>query len=149
MAQQLSLSYNTVYKAVNTIRLAILAHADDAKTLLSGEIEIDESYFGGKRKGNRGRGAAGKVPVFGILERNGIVKVEVVPNVKAKTLIGLTVKKVRRGSIVYTDRYRAYDSLMFCGYRHLAVNHSKQFVNGKVYINGLDAKVSGAMQKSV
>lgn len=149
MAQQLSLSYNTVYKAVNTIRLAILAHADDAKALLSGEIEIDESYFGGKRKGNRGRGAAGKVPVFGILERNGIVKVEVVPNVKAKTLIGLTVKKVRRGSIVYTDRYRAYDSLMFCGYRHLAVNHSKQFVNGKVYINGLEGFWSYAKERLI
>ncbi len=51
------------------------------------EIEMDESYFGGRRKGNRGRGAAGKVPVFGILERGGKVKVEVVRNVKGDTLL--------------------------------------------------------------
>jgi len=43
----------------------------EAETLFSGEIEVDESYFGGKRKGKRGRGAAGKVPVFGLLKRGG------------------------------------------------------------------------------
>ncbi|MCD6502146.1 transposase, partial [bacterium] len=47
-------------------------------------------------------------------------------------------QKVRRGSIVYTDRYRAYDSLMFCGYRHLAVNHRTHFATGRVCINGLE-----------
>ena len=67
---------------------------------LSGEVELDEAYFGGHRKGKRGRGAAGKVPVFGILERNGQVKVEVVKNVKAETLITETIKKVRRARSV-------------------------------------------------
>jgi transposase len=57
--------------------LAIVANSPDLH-LLTGEIELDESYFGGKRKGQRGRGAFNKVPVFGILERDGIVKVEVV-----------------------------------------------------------------------
>ena len=83
------------------------------KILMTGKIELDESYFGGRRKGNRGRGAAGKVPVFGILTREGKVHVEVVPNVQTETLIGITVKKVRRRSIVYTDKYKAYDSLCF------------------------------------
>ena len=46
--------------------------------LLNGEVEIDESYFGSRRKGKRGRGALGKIPVFGMLERNGKVKVKVV-----------------------------------------------------------------------
>lgn len=75
---------------------------------------MDESYFGGRRKGKRGRGAAGKVPVFGILERNGTVKVEVVKNVTAQSLLNMTIKTVRRGSIVYTDKFRGYDALMFC-----------------------------------
>jgi len=66
---------------------------------------LDESYFGGRRKGKRGRGASGKVPVFGILERNGKVKVSVVKDVTARTLLDLTVKTVRRGSIVYTDTF--------------------------------------------
>ena len=52
--------------------------------------------------------------------------------------MGLTVMKVRRGGIVYTDKYKAYDSLMFCGYRHLSVNHSSRFSEGKVHINGLE-----------
>jgi transposase len=64
MSLQLGLSYRAVYGAVSAIRMAILSHAEDASTLLGGEIELDEAYFGGRRKGNRGRGAAGKVPVF-------------------------------------------------------------------------------------
>ena len=108
---------------------------------------MDESYFGGRRKGKRGRGAAEKIPVFGILERDGIVSVQVVPNVRAETLLGYAVKKVRRGSIVYTDRYKAYDSLMFCGYRHLSVNHSTHFSQGKVYINGLEGFWSYAKER--
>ena len=146
MAEQMNLAYNTVYQAVKTIRYSILTHASDANDLMVGEIELDESYFGGRRKGPRGRGAAGKVPVFGILERNGKVLVTVVPNVTAETLIGLTVKTVRRGSIVYTDKFRSYDSLMFCGYRHLKIDHGKRFTSGKVYINGLEGFWSWAKE---
>jgi len=148
MAAQLGLPYNTIYKAVTTLRLAILAtDIKNCHLLFKGEVEIDESYFGGHRKGNRGRGAAGKVTVFGVLERQGRVNVEVVPNVKAETLLHLTVKKVRRGSIVYTDRYKSYDALMFCGYRHLKVDHSIRFSQGRVYINGLEGFWSFAKER--
>ena len=149
MAEQMGLAYNTVYQAVRKMRRTILAHAPDAKYLMDGEIELDECYFGGHRKGNRGRGAAGKVPVFGILERNGKVLVTVVPNVTAETLISLTVKTVRRGSVVYTDKFRSYDSLMFCGYRHLKIDHSKRFTSGKVYINGLEGFWSWAKERLI
>ena len=88
MAEQLGLAYNTVYQAVRTIRCSVIAHAEDARDLMDGEIELDECYFGGRRKGMRGRGSAGKVPVFGILERNGKVKVTVVPNVTLKRSSG-------------------------------------------------------------
>jgi transposase len=149
MAEQMNLAYNTVYQAVRKIRCSILAHAPGANDLMDSEIELDECYFGGRRKGNRGRGAAGKVPVFGILERNGKVLVTVVPNVTAQTLIGLTVKTVRRGSIVYTDKFRSYDSLMFCGYRHLKIDHRKRFTSGKVYINGLEGFWSWAKERLI
>lgn len=147
IAQQLRLSYNAAYNAVHTIRAAILAQSTDGDVFLSGEVEVDESYFGGKRKGKRGRGAAGKVPVFGILEREGRVFVEVLPTTRAKDVLALTVKKVRRGSIVYTDRYRSYDALMFCGYRHLRVDHGKYFSRGRVYINGLEGFWSYAKER--
>ena len=57
--------------------------------LFDGEIEVDESYFGGKRKGKRGRGAAGKIPVFGLLKRGGKVYTKIIPD-----------------SIVYSDSWR-------------------------------------------
>ena len=74
---------------------------------------MDNSFFESKRKGTRGRGAAHKVPVFGILERNGVGKVEALKDVTAKTLLDLTIKTVRRGRIVYTDKFKSYDSLIF------------------------------------
>ena len=79
ISKLLELPYKTVFKAVMVIRHAILAHAADGMEIIqSGEFELDESYFGGKRKGNRGRGAAGKIPVFGILTRGGRAYVEIV-----------------------------------------------------------------------
>lgn len=149
ISQQVQLSYPTVLKAVTLIRIALVANAKDGQDLLNGEIELDESYFGGKRKGKRGRGAYNKVPVFGILERNGTVMVEVVKDVTAESLLSMTVKTVRRGSIVYTDKFRSYDSLMFCGYRHLRVDHGKRFATGKVYINGLEGFWSYAKERII
>lgn len=147
IAQQVQLSYPTVLKAVTIIRIALVANTNDAKDLFNGEIELDESYFGGRRKGKRGRGAYNKVPVFGILERNGTVLVEVVKDVTAESLLSLTIKTVRRGAIVYTDKFRSYNALMFCGYRHLKVNHKKRFASGKVYINGLEGFWSYAKER--
>jgi transposase len=147
VCQQVELSYPTVLKAMTVIRMAIAANAALGMDLLEGEIEMDEAYFGGKRKGKRGRGAAGKVPVFGILERNGLVKVEAIRDVQAQTLLTETVKTVRRGSIVYTDKYKGYDSLMLCGYRYLKIDHKKLFASGKVYINGIEGFWSFAKQR--
>jgi transposase len=146
---QCKISYPTALKAYDLIRYSILASAQDAQDLLGGEIELDESYFGGRRKGKRGRGASSKVPVFGIYERNGVVRVEVVKDVTARSLLDMTIKIVRRGSIVYTDRFKSYDTLMFCGYRHLRVDHGKKFVTGKVYINGLEGFWSYAKQRLI
>lgn len=148
-AVQSGLSYPTALRAFDIIRYAILTSGEDAGQLLGGEIELDESYFGGRRKGKRGRGATAKVPVFGILERSGVVRVDVVNNVSARSLLEMTIKTVRRGSIVYTDRFRSYDTLMFCGYRHMRVDHSKRFSTGRVYINGLEGFWSYAKQRLI
>lgn len=72
------------------------------------EIEVDESYLGGRRKAERGGVAANKIPVFGILERGGKVIVEVFEDVKFDTLLNLTLKKVKRESLVYPDKFRSY-----------------------------------------
>lgn len=75
--------------------------------------KADETYFGERRKGKRGSAASGKTPVFCILERKEIVRVEVVRNVTADEIMNY-IKFLRRGSIVHTDKFRSYDSLMFC-----------------------------------
>lgn len=148
IADQTGLAYNTIRKALMTLRHSILVHANDGDDLvLSGEIELDESYFGGRRKGKRGRGAAGKIPVFGILSRGDKVSVTVVPDVTSKTLLTITNKVVRRGSIIYTDKFNVYDALMYCDYLHLSVDHSSRFANGKVHINGLEGFWSWAKER--
>lgn len=144
-AQQAGVSYPTALRVYTTIRRAILAQEEPA--LLRREVEADESYFGGHRRGIRGRGALGKIPVFGVLERHGRVTVTVVPNVSQATLLAATVKVVKRGSLVYTDKYVGYDTLTFCGYRHLKVDHGKRFSRGKVHINGLEGFWSYAKGK--
>jgi len=146
-AIEVDVSYPTALNAFDSIRYAILYNLAKTDDILKGEIEADEAYFGGKRKGNRGRGAKNKTIVFGILERNGKVHVEIVKNVKAKTLLAGTIKKVKKGSIVYTDKWRGYNSLMFSGYKHLSIDHNKTFGNGKVYINGIEGFWSFAKER--
>jgi hypothetical protein len=75
---------------------------------LSGEIELNEAYFGGRRKGRRGRGAAGKSVVFGLLERDGRVYTKVVEHVSADTLMAHIQTTTRKGSVYYTDAFRGY-----------------------------------------
>ena len=142
----MGLAYNTVYHLYQILRHAIII-TDSDNGSFSGEIEMDESYFGGRRKGNRGRGAAGKVPVFGILERGGKVKVEVVGDVKGDTLLELAIKKVKRGSLIYTDRFRSYNGLVSYGFKHRRIDHGKKFANGKVYINGIEGFWSFAEER--
>jgi transposase len=128
---QLGLSYPTTLKGFDILRGAILQELSRSDEVLKGEIEADESYFGGKRKGKRGRGAGGKTIVFGILKRGGKVSVKIVKDVSSETLVNETVTKVRRGSIVYTDKWKGYDSLMFCGFRHLNTDHGCKFKQGR------------------
>jgi transposase len=104
----------------------------------AGEIEVDESYFGGRRKGKRGRGAAGKVPVFGLLKRGGKVYAVVIADAKATTLLPILKKRIVPDSIVYSDSLPSYNALDVSGFRHLRINHSKLFAAGKNHINGIE-----------
>ena len=106
---------------------------------LRGEVEADESYFGGHRKGRRGRGAAGKVAVFGLLKRRGKVYTRPVPNVTRATLRAVIQQKVPKGSTIYSDQLSVYDGLITQGYRHYRINHSKGFAtNRRQHINGIE-----------
>lgn len=110
----------------------------DRAEFFSGEIEVDESYFGGKRKGNRGRGSAGKVPVFGILKRNGKVYTQVIKDASSKTLIPIIEQKVVPDSIVYSDCWKGYNALDVSEFKHFRINHSKKFSEKRNHINGIE-----------
>ena len=106
--------------------------------MLDGEVEVDESYFGGQRKGKRGRGASGKSIVFGLLKRNGRVYTVAVPNTQTVTLLPIIREQVRPDSIVYTDCYRSYDVLDASEFSHYRINHSTHFAEQHNHINGIE-----------
>ena len=119
MAPQLRLSYNTVYKAVTTLRFSLLAQGLDAQQLLSGAFGLDLGFSGGRIAMDRGQGRMGGFPVFGMLEKGGWVFVDLLPYMQADSVfhfhLNFQLKLVRMGNIFYTDRYRHYDALIFCG----------------------------------
>lgn len=110
----------------------------EATEIFDGQVELDESYFGGVRKGKRGRGASGKVAVFGILKRGGKVYTKVVSDTKAITLMPVIINKIAPDSIVYTDCYRSYNALDVSDFYHERINHSLLFSEGKNHINGIE-----------
>jgi transposase len=116
----------------------IIYQASEDEFALDGEIEVDESYFGGKRKGQRGRGAAGKMPVFGILKRGGKVYAKVIPNAKGRTLKSIMDEKIVPDSIVYSDTFSAYNVLDVSDFRHYRINHSELFADKQNHINGIE-----------
>jgi transposase len=114
-----------------------------------GEFELDESYFGAKRvRGKRGRGAAGKTPVFGLLKRGGKVHVSIVKNCSKDQLIPIIQGKIIEGSTIHTDGWKAYDGLILNGYDHYRVYHShNEFARGKCHVNGIESFWSFAKRR--
>ena len=128
---------NTAAYYFQRLRQLISQAVEDA-TPFFGEIEVDESYFGGSRKGKRGRGAAGKVPVFGILKRGGKVYTKVIPDIRSATLMRIIEEKIVPDSIVYTDSLYSYNVLDVSAFHHVRVNHSYLFAEGRSHINGIE-----------
>ena len=128
---------NTAAYYFHRLRQLIYQAVED-ESFFSGEIEVDESYFGGRRKGKRGRGAAGKVPVFGILKRGGKVYTKVIPDVRSTTLMRIMEQKIVPDSIVYTDSLQSYNVLDVSDFHHVRVNHSHLFAEGRNHINGIE-----------
>ena len=133
------LNRNTVNRYLVGLRARIAEFCEEVSPV-SGQVEVDESYFGGKRSGKRGRGAEGKVIVFGLFKRNGKVYTEIVPDVKAKTLQSIIRGRVSIDSVIHSDKWRSYDGLVDVGYeKHFRVDHGKgEYVSGTSHINGIE-----------
>ena len=133
-------SYRTAWRMAHKIR-EHMAETDGELPLggPGGDVEVDETYVGGKAKG-KGRGYKGnKTVVMAMAERDGDVMAKVVPNVRKKTLLPIISANVELGSTVHTDELRSYLRLAEAGYSHASVNHSAgEYVNDNSHVNSVE-----------
>ena len=118
-----------------------MAERGEQAAPFQGEVEVDESFFGAKRKkGKRGRGAYGKTIVFGIYKRNKAVYTQIINNCSRETLQAIIKDKVSLDSVIHSDGWTGYSGLVDLGYqKHYKVCHDKdEFVRGNAHINGIE-----------
>lgn len=133
--RETGVTYKTAWRMCKLIRQQL---SEDFEPF-DGDVEMDESYFGGKRRGKRGRGAAGKTAVFGIAQRQGKVEARTVPNVQRKTLMPIIEDNVSKTANVHTDEMPSYSNLRSKGFNHATVPHAKKvYVLGNVHTNTIE-----------
>lgn len=135
---QLALSLKTIQRIFRLIRQSIYDQAEQELRKLSGELEMDETTFGGRRKGGkRGWGAEGKHIVFGIYQRNGKVIVFPVKNRDEWNIMPLVERYTQKGSIYYTDEWHGYLALIVRG-KHIRISKEQGRPTGIYNLNGLE-----------
>ena len=133
---------NTAQRIFQLLRIKVAFFAlQETEKALQGEFEVDESYFGAKRiRGKRGRGAAGKTPVFGVLKRDGNVYTQIIKRCSRDELMPIIQGKILERSTIYSDGWKAYDGLIVNGYDHHRIYHShNEFARGKNHVNGIES----------
>lgn len=125
---------------------------------LSGEVECDEAYIGGREKnkheskkteGTQGRSTKTKTPVFGMIERGGKLVAKKVKNTQGNTLSPIIRQIVKPGSRIFTDEFIGYHSLYDSEYTHAIVHHNaKEFVVGDAYTNSIEG-FWGQLKRSI
>jgi len=137
----IGVTQKTAWFMLHRIRLAM---KDESADLLSGEIEADETYIGGKainmhakKKERKVTGMIGKAAVLGLLERDGNARTMVVEDAKRRTVIPIIRESVEKGSTIYTD-YLATYRVLADEYIHQIVDHAETYVKGRVHTNGLE-----------
>jgi transposase-like protein len=135
LQRQLGVTYKCAWRMGHQIR----ALMSGGGNLLAGVVEADETYIGGKRSGARGRGALGKTPVIGVVERRGEVRATVAVNVTADSAIGHIRKNVETTAQVVTDELPVYNMTAKFGFKHARVNHGTgEYVNGRIHTNTIE-----------
>ncbi len=143
LGRALGVTQKSAWFMLHRIRLAMQTGSFDK---LNGEVEVDETYIGGKarnmHKGVRdqkitSRGTADKTIVVGVRQRDGETRASVIPDTKRRTLQKQVADNVMYGSTVYTDDLRSYSGLDFA-YNHATVDHAEKYVDGRAHTNGIE-----------
>jgi transposase len=133
--RETGVTYKTAWRMCHEIRKMLSEDFDP----FGGEVEVDESYFGGKSHGTRGRGAEGKTAVFGMVQRGGKVEARTVRNVKSKTIMPIVADNIQKGTQIFSDEFRIYQALPAMGYEHATVPHAEKiYVLGNVHTNTIE-----------
>jgi transposase len=140
-ARLLGLNKNTTHDFYSRLRQRLFTLALSEARPVTGEVEIDESYFGPYRvRGQRGRAAAKKTPVIGLLQRQGRVFTAVIANASKRELLPVIRGQVLPSATIYTDGWSSYDGLVVDGYKHYRIHHQKnEFARGRQHINGIES----------
>lgn len=138
LQRQLGVTYKTAWRIGHEIRKYM--GKIDGDSGLSGHVEADETYIGGRKRGSkRGRGASNKTIVVGMLQRGGNVLTRIVPNIKRYTLEKVLAEHIKEGSTVSTDELLSYAKLSRKGFNHSTVRHGKgEYVRGSAHTNGIE-----------
>jgi len=140
--RSLGVSQKTAWFLLHRIRLS---HQGKAGNKLSGQIEADETFIGGKARNMHsakravkitGTGGKDKTAVMGILERGGKIRTKVVPNRKKKVLQSELREHVLAGSAIFTDALKSYEGLD--EFQHEVIDHAVAYVNGECHTNGCE-----------
>src|SRR5471030_1944226 len=142
----MGVTQKTAWFMLQRCRLAMQDENHGGK--LGGEVEVDETYIGGKARnmhkdrkaralGGKGGGTVGKIGVQGMLQRGGKIRTAVIEDAKLTTLIPNVRKNVEAGSNVFTDEWHAYFGLQ-SEYAHEVINHAEAYVRGNVHTNGVE-----------
>ena len=134
LAREVCVTSKTAWALLTTLRTVLAS----LLTRLAGHVEVDETDFGGRQKGRRGRGAAHKPPVVGLRQRDGRGRSLVLPNVRSATLRAAIRQHVQRGTVLYTDQYVSYARVRRDGYRHRRVDHARRCRRGQAHTQGIE-----------
>jgi transposase-like protein len=136
--RETGVTYKTAWRMFKQIRSMLGDEKSGPIGGLGRKVEMDETYYGSRSEGKRGRGTD-KTPVVGMVQRKGQVRAFVAADVKADTLRGLIKEHVLPKSTVFTDDFRSYNGLGARGYTHHRINHSERvYVAGEVHTNTIE-----------